>query len=68
MIEHVKIFFPNAADFSKPAYELHAGADEVKKIFFDKEDKNTLVVTTDTGIVTYTGFLVICIKAYKAEK
>lgn len=67
MIEHVKLYFPNSAGvsgISQPFLELHAGSDEVKKIFFDQEDKNTLVVTTESGIATYTGFVVVCLKAY----
>jgi len=68
MIEHAKIFFPHATDKTVPFLELHAGTDGVKKIFFDREDKNTLVVTTEEGIATYTGFLVVCIKAYAANK
>jgi len=68
MIEHAKIFFPSATVDAKPFIELHAGADGVKKIFFDKEDKNTLVVLAEEGIATYTGFLVVCIKAYATKE
>jgi len=68
VIEHVKLYFPTASDTSKPFLELHVGADAVSKIFFDKENPNTLVVLTEEGIATYTGFLVVCIKGYKAKE
>jgi len=66
VIEHVKIFFQNGQPF--PQGERHAGEDGVKKIFFDKDDLSTLVVTTEDGIVTYHGFLYVCMKSYKVDK
>jgi len=66
MIEHIKIFFSNGEPF--PNGEYHAGVDGVKKIFFDKEDKSTVVITTDENIVTYSGFLYVCGKAYKQSE
>jgi len=63
VIEHVKIYLPDGT----PLLELHAGADGVRKIFFDKEDLSSLVVTMEDNIVTYHGFLYIVQKGYKKE-
>jgi len=66
MIEHVKIFFLNGEPF--PKGELQVGVNGVTKIFFDKVDLSTLVVCTDDGIVTYHGFIYVCLKSYKDKK
>jgi len=67
MIEHIKIYWPFCVEVDKPLLELHTGAEGVSKMFFDEKDPRTLVVLTDAGIVTYSGFLFVCIKAYKKE-
>jgi len=64
MIEHVKVFYPGDG---KALVELHVGIDGVKKLFFDEQDKSSLVVLTEDNIVTYHGFLFVCGKAYKKE-
>lgn len=64
MIEHIKIFLPTGQSL----IELHSGVDGVKKIFFDRDDLSTLVVTTEDNIVTYRGFSYICQKAYAVSK
>lgn len=64
MIEHVKIYFPSDG---KILIELHTGTLGVEKMFFDKDDKSTLVVCNEEGIVTYTGFLYVCMKSYKEK-
>jgi len=64
MIDHIKIFFPGDG---KVVTELQIEKDGVTKLFFDKEDKSTLVVCTEDNIVTYTGFLYVAIKSYKKE-
>jgi len=64
MIEHVKIFLPDG----KSLIELHAGDGGVKKMFFDQKSLDTLVVTMEDNIVTYTGFLYIVQKAYAPAK
>jgi len=64
MIEHIATFLPDG----KPYKEYHVGEDGVKKIFFDREDKETLVITTEENIVTLRGFLYVALKAYKVQE
>jgi len=66
MIEHVKIFFQNGEPF--PKGELQVGENGVQKMFFDKQDLSSLVVLTEDGIVSYHGFLYVCLKAYKEKE
>lgn len=61
MIEEIAVYLP---DGNKLA-EIMAGENGVKKIFFDKDDLSTLVITRDEDIVTYHGFLYVAKKAYK---
>lgn len=66
MIEHVKIFFSAGEPF--PKGELQVGVDGIKKMFFDKDDLSSLIVLTDDGIVSYHGFIYVCLKAYKDKQ
>jgi len=63
MIEHVKIYDPSG----KLVHELTVGVGGVKQAFFDQKDFDTLVILMQDNIVTYRGFLYICLKAYKEK-
>jgi len=65
MIQHVKVYFPGDG---KLLIELHVGTLGVNKMFFDKENPETLVCLNEEGIVTYTGFLFVCLKDYKPKE
>lgn len=60
MIEHVKIFL---VDGKKE--ELTVGSNGVKKIFFDRENPDVLVVLTDDNIIEYRGLSYVALKSYK---
>jgi len=63
MITAIKIFLPDGK-----IVNLVVGKEDVKRVFFDREVENKIVVLTDDNIVEYTNCTSVAMKDYKEKE